>query len=344
MSTIRMKVPACRVRDRLVVAAVAIALPSIAFAQDNVCLPAPSQTALSTASIDVDPGDPTPIIVDCAYRVQGVTLTGAPGAAATVVNDGNSLVIRTVSPPADPGTDAAAVAAPAATVSIATPVTQGVDSSGNACVLVSITDVQPSSGVLPAGSVVAVTGSGFRSDTQVELDGIAAASASWVDSSHIEIITATDARLDGSTVTVTNSDGSTASYVPYVHATSLGKSANPLLAATDTIFPLQPQATAVFSAPATGTFFGLTFQNSDAADSTVSVEVWDAGSVVASASITLPSQTSISRDLSELFPGLTPDAGSVFQVTATVPVQMVGLSGNTTDGSVVPVLPSLASP
>jgi hypothetical protein len=76
----------------------------------------------------------------------------------------------------------------------------------------------------------------------------------------------------------------------------------------------------------------------------VSVELWDAGSVVPSASSTLFSRTKVYREVSELFPGVIPGAGSSFQLTATVPVQMLGLIGNETDGSVTPVLPTLTSP
>jgi hypothetical protein len=66
--------------------------------------------------------------------------------------------------------------------------------------------------------------------------------------------------------------------------------------------------------------------------------------VVASASLALPPRTKVSREVSELFPGVIPSAGSFLQVTATVPVQMLGLSGNEVDGSVTPVLPALALP
>ncbi|HMC33826.1 MAG TPA: hypothetical protein VKH65_05450, partial [Myxococcales bacterium] len=96
--------------------------------------------------------------------------------------------------------------------------------------------------------------------------------------------------------------------------------------------------------PTSGTFFGLALQNPEPADSIVSVDLLDAGSVVASASLALPARTKVSREVSELFPGVIPSAGSVFALTATVPVQMLGLSGNESDSSVTPVLPALASP
>jgi hypothetical protein len=220
----------------------------------------------------------------------------------------------------------------------------GIDVFGNPCVLMSITDVQPAGGFLPAGSVVTVAGTGFQPETQVQIDGVAIASASWVDSSHIEIVTADDTRLDGRTVSAGNPDGTGATFVPYVGATDLGPSANALIAATETIFPADARSSAVFSSASAGTFFGLAFENPDVADSVVSIELWDAGAVVASASIALPSRTRVARDVAELFPDVAAAGAGLLQITATVPVQMMGLSGNETDGSVAPVLPALTSP
>jgi len=128
--------------------------------------------------------------------------------------------------------------------------------------------------------------------------------------------------------------------------TDLGASPIPLLASTAAIFPVQTQSSAVFAPPASGTFFALALQNPGPGDSVISVELWDtvAGLPVASATLTLPSLTKVSRGISELFPGVVPGAGTVLKVTATVPVQMLGINGNEADGSVRPVLPALASP
>jgi hypothetical protein len=165
-----------------------------------------------------------------------------------------------------------------------------------------------------------------------------------VDSSRIEVVTAADVQLDGRSITVTNPDGAAATYLSYLRATDLGKSARPLLAATEAIFPVRTQSSAVFAAPAGGTFFALALQNPESADSTVSVELWDAGALVASASLELPARTKVSREVSDIFPEIIPGAESYLQLTATVPVQMLGLSGNELDGSVTPVLPAPVSP
>jgi hypothetical protein len=282
------------------------------------------------------------------------------------VTDGGSLVITTVSPTPDLSSDSMiavtlAASDPASSQTTTDPTAPsgltGVDPLGNPCVpdptnqtnsatpaAVSVTDVLPGGGLLPAGSSVSIVGTGFQLGVQVLIDGVAPASMSWVDSSHLDVVIANDTQLDGKSVTVNNPDGTGATYVSYLRATDLGKSATPLLASAEAIFPVQTQASASFAAPTGGTFFGLALQNPAPDESNVSVDLVDAGSVVASASITLPPLTKISRDLSELFAGVVPSAESVVQVTATVPIQMLGLSGNTNDGSVTPVLPAPASP
>jgi len=209
---------------------------------------------------------------------------------------------------------------------------------------VSIDDVLPGGGFVPAGSLVSVVGIGFQPGAQVLIDGVSLASTSWVDSSRIDVVTAVDAQFDGRLVSVTNPDLTGASFFANLRATDLGQSARPLLAATEAIFPVQTRSSAVFSAPTSGTFFGLALQNPGAAGSIVSVDLWNAGSVVASTSLTLPPQTKVSREVSELFPSVIPSDGSALSVTATVPVQMLGLSGNENDGSVTPVLPAPSSP
>ena len=370
MSTIVTKQPVCRLHNGFIAAIFALAVPSIALADQGVICLAPGESfQLGLPIRDPTPNDPTPIIVGLARpgfgAVQGVTLLGAPDAAGAAVIDGNSLVMRTVSPPATPALSSSPTIAVTIAVAIPDPdpawgatagTPFGLDPSGNPCVpdadqvgsmpkeAVSITDVLSGGGFLAAGSLVAVVGIGFQPGAQVLIDGVSLASTSWVDSSRIEVVTAVETQLDGRMVSVTNPDLTGATYFSYLRATDLGKSARPLLASTEAIFPVQTRTRAVFAAPTSGTFFGLALQNPGAADSILSVELWDAGSIVASASLTLPPRTKVSREVSELFPGIIPNAGSVFGLTATVPVQMLGLSGNETDGSVTPVLPAIVFP
>jgi hypothetical protein len=378
MPTMAKKLPMYRAGwSAAVVALAALAAPSGALAVDDVyCVQVPPGATLQVRMHSFDPNDPTPIIVDQIgpdVGGVGISLLGAPESGGTAVVDGGTAVIRTVSPldapeqPSDPTlavsisvpTEAPAAAVVNVTSAAPSPLSlSGPDGQSTACSepveqsggtpppAVTITDVTPGGGLLPAGSLITVVGTGFDPQALVEIEGVTLASTSWVDSSHIEVVTAVDAQLDARTVTVTNPDLSGATNYALLRSTDLGKSAIPLLADTEAIFPLQTRSSAVFAAPSGGTFFALALQNPTQEEAAVSVELWDAetGSAVASATVALPSLTRISREVSELFPGFVGGPASVLAVTATVPVQMLGLSGNEADRWIVAVLPALASP
>jgi len=369
-----------RSRDRsiaAILAVVALAVPSSALAVEGVyCLRVPpGRTVQIRVPRDlVDPNEPSPIVIEQLgpdIGGLGIALLGAPEAGGTALMYGGSAIIRTVSPPDAPelpsdATVAVTIAVPdqapaGATINLTSgdATSSGADSQATGCVpdvvdqigvaappSVSISDVLPGGGLLQAGSVVTVVGAGFQPEAQVVIEGVTLASTTWIDSSRIEVVTADDAQIDGRMVSVTNPDLTTATSFAILRATDLGKSTIPLLAGTEAIFPVQTRSSALFAAPAGGTFFALALQNPGADETPVSVELWDAGagSAVASATVTLPSTTKVSREVSELFPDVVPGAGTVLAVTATVPVQMLGLSGNEKDGSVAPVLPALASP
>jgi hypothetical protein len=323
--------------------------------------------------------EPKPIIIGMSRifypgvlgAVQGLLIPDAPDAAGVAVIGDHTLAVRTVSPN---GTIGTSTAGPAVVVTIAAPPTARAgasgalnldpatsfyeDPSGNQYPLeikqgtvrvggtLSITDVLPGGGFLPAGSTVSVVGIGFQPGAIVEIDGLEVTSSSWVNPNRVDAVTGAAAQLDGRRVSVRNPDKSRARYYSYLRATSLGESARPLLAASEPIFPVQPISTGFFStpAPAPGAFLGLALQNPGTATSSVSVELWSGGSVVASTSMTLPPRTEIERDASELLTGVVPPKGSFLRVTASSPVQMLGLSGNETEGSVAPLLPGLTFP
>jgi hypothetical protein len=323
--------------------------------------------------------EPEPIVIGMARityasalgTVQGLLLPEAPDSAGVGVIGDHSLVVRTVSPNGSLGT---APDGPAVVVTIAVPRTAAAgasgplnldpaassftDPSGNLYPLqvnegtvrvggtLSITDVLPGGGFLPAGSTISVIGIGFQPGATAEIDGIPVASSTRIDSTRIEAVTGAAAQLDGRMVSVRNPDHARSRYFSYLRATSLGESARPLLAAAEPIYPVQPISTGFFSTPtpAPGVFLGLALQNPGNATAAVSIELWSSGSVVASTSLSLPARTEIEREASELFSGVVPPRGSFLRVTASSPVQMLGLAGNDTTGSVAPLLPGMTFP
>lgn len=370
-------------RGGRVAAAVAFALalsgPAFADAFTGVSLKVLNETVPPGGFVQmkVSVTEPAPIIIGMAgvktsLAVQGLLLPGAPDSAGVgVIGAGNSLAVRITSPA---GTLGMSTAAPALVVTMAVPATASpgtafplnldpnasfwVDPSGNLYPqqikegtlhvggAVNITDVLPGGGFLPAGSAISVVGLGFQPGAIVEIDGVSVTSSTWISANRVDAVTGVAAQLDGRRVTVRNPDFTRTSYFSYLRAASLGESARPLLAAAEPIYPVKPLSSGFFNTPtpAPGVFLGVAVQNPGPATSAVSVELWSAGSVIASASLTLPPRTEIEREASELFTGVVPPAGSFLRVTASSPVQMLGLLGNETDGSVKPVLPGLTSP
>ncbi|HEY6908016.1 MAG TPA: hypothetical protein VI356_01495 [Myxococcales bacterium] len=321
--------------------------------------------------------EPKPIIIGMAsissgLAVQGLLLPGSPDSAGVgLIGANNTLAVRTASPS---GTLGMSTAAPAIVITMAVPATAvpgsffplnldpaasfWIDPSGNFYPeqikqgtlrvggAVNITDVVPGGGFLPAGSTISVIGLGFQPCAIVEIDGVSVASSTWISANRVDAVTGVAAQLDGRRVIVRNPDFTRASYYSYLRAASLGQSARPLVAASEPIYPVKPISTGFFKAPtpAPGVFLGVAVQNPGPATSAVSVELWSGGSVVASTSFSMPPRTEIAREASEFFTGVIPPQGSFVRVTASSPVQMLGLNGNETDGSVSPILPGLTAP
>jgi hypothetical protein len=318
------------------------------------------------------------ILLDTAVLgpVMGVALYGPAGAqsdaAGTAVVTGTRLTVRTVSPTSAFGMSTAvpilsvtmrvrpdALRGAQATLRLDPAASFWVDPTGHPYAqqvrngtfdvagTVSIHDVFPGTGLLPAGSTVVVRGMGFQPGAQIEIDGVPLASAAVVSDSEVQATIAVSADLYGRRVRVRNPDLSRASYFAYLRAAWLGRSARVLLANTDPLFSPQTFTGALFTAsPAARQFFGLALQNPGAAPTDVTVELRStaAGAAIASASLTLPARTRTSREVSELFAGQPMPAGGFLVVRSTSPVQMLGLLGDEAAGTVEPILASLAFP
>ena len=362
---------------RIVLAALLFwAFPAAADVFAGVSLKIPNEMAPPGGSfqLKVMVTEPKPIIIGSgtlgfgSTLVQGVVLPGNPDAAAAGVRTAGGLLLNTISPSGNLGLS---TALPIIAVTLAVPpgmpvgtsvpltidpnasswlgplgfypqqIRSGTFTAGGA---LSITDVIPGGGLLPAGSTVSVIGTGFQPGALGEIDGVDIASVTVVDPTRIDLVIAGPIQLDGVRVSVRNPDKARAAYFSYLRAASLGQSARPLLAATEPVFPVRPLSGAWFpaTAAAPATFAGLALQNPGPAQSQVTVSLQSPSGVVASASFTMPPRTELVREVSELLTGVIPQPGTQLVVTATAPVQMLGLSGNETAGSVSPVLPLLS--
>ena len=211
---------------------------------------------------------------------------------------------------------------------------------------ISITDVTPGGGVMPPGSVITIHGIGFQPKTQVQLSAIKASSIQVVSPQEIDVTIAESVDLTGKKIQVVNPDGSQDFYFSYMRGKPLGTSAQPLLAATMPIFSSRTYTQAMFgplATPGSGQFTGLAMQNQNQADVNITVQVYSASNaLMGSSSFALPPSMKIERDLSEWVPASAP--GGYVSVTASAPIQVFGLLGDTASSTVLPFRPFAATP
>jgi hypothetical protein len=206
---------------------------------------------------------------------------------------------------------------------------------------VSITNVTPGGGVLNPGAIFTIHGVGFQPQTRVGLNEIKASSIEVLSPQEIRVTVAETVQLTGQKIQVLNPDGSQDVYFSYMRGNPLGTSAQPLLAAALPIFSAQSFSQATFGPMVSGVpglFYGLAMQNQNLDPVDITVEMHSlSGTLLGSSTFTLPAGRSIARELSEWAP--FPAPGGFVRVTASAPVQMFGLLGDTNLDTMVPFRP-----
>ena len=212
----------------------------------------------------------------------------------------------------------------------------------------SILDVVPGGGMLPAGSVVSIQGIGFQPKTQVQLNAIKSSSIQFISPQEIRFTLAADTNMTGQKIQVFNPDGSQDTYFSYLRGVPLVTSAQPLLAGAVPIFSSVTHSWAEFTpmAPAAGSqFTGIALQNPSIAAANVSVALYSsANTLLGSSSLNVPSGYRLMLETSELAQGAVPGTGSYLVVSSTQPIQVFGFVGDNAAGTVTPFTPVLAQP
>lgn len=80
---------------------------------------------------------------------------------------------------------------------------------------VSISDVSPGSAMLPAGSVVTITGMNFTPNTNIKFREAKLSEVRYVDAGRIDVVLAQALRMHGVLIKASNPDGSQATYYSY---------------------------------------------------------------------------------------------------------------------------------
>jgi hypothetical protein len=213
---------------------------------------------------------------------------------------------------------------------------------------ISITNIVPGGGTLPAGSVVSIRGIGFHPNTQVQLNAIKFSSVELVSPNEIQFTLAQSTNMTGQKIQLVNPDGSQDTYFSYLRGISLGHSNRLLLAGALPIFSSMMYSVAVFNPvmpESASQFTGIAMQNSGLAASEVTVSLYSAANTLLGSSVrAIPSGYRLMREISELTQGATPGFGSYLVVTASQPIQVFGFTGDNSTGTVMPFTAALARP
>lgn len=213
---------------------------------------------------------------------------------------------------------------------------------------ISITNVVPGGGLLPAGTVVSIQGMGFQPKTQVQLNAIKFSSIQYISPQEIQFTLAQPTNMTGQKIQVVNPDGSQDTYFSYLRGIPLTQSNQPLLAGAVPIFSSMTHSWAVFApmVPGSGSqFTGIALQNPTLSSADVTVSLYSpTNDLLGSSTVTLPSGYRLMQDISELTQGATPVFGSYAVVTSTQSIQMLGFAADNAAGTVTPFAAALVNP
>jgi hypothetical protein len=207
---------------------------------------------------------------------------------------------------------------------------------------VSITNVVPGGGLIPAGGTFRILGVGFSTGTKVQLGTIKADRIQYVSPNEILVTVKTGGAMDGLKIIVQNPDKSSDTYYSYLRGVPVGASNRALLEHTVPAFSnltmYDGQLASTISPLVNPDYFtAIAVQNPNANDASVTVEAYAAdGKLSGSKTLALPAGGRISREASELFGAVLP-TGSYLRVTSASPVQAMGLLGNEVTKVVLPL-------
>jgi hypothetical protein len=204
----------------------------------------------------------------------------------------------------------------------------------------SISNVVPGSGVIPAGSTIAIKGIGFQPNSQVRVKNATVVTSQYVSPNLIRITLAKATDMDSRQVQVKNpSTNEQATYYSYQRTAVIGASTHALVAASYPLFSRAQWKLGYFKPLLSGTVFSaLSLQNLNPAGTVVRLDLNSStGTLLASQLVLLGANSVITRDLKEFFPAATAATGTEVKISSAVPVQALGLVGDDASGVVLPV-------
>lgn len=207
----------------------------------------------------------------------------------------------------------------------------------------SIFDIIPGGGLVPAGSKIVIKGMGFQPTSAVDVNELTLATSRYISSNEIDITFAVAVDMTGHRVRVKNPiSGEQATYYSYARTTLYGLSTHKLVAASYPLFAKATWSQAFFKPVLQGTqFSGIGLQNLNKTTATVTLQLYSSqGKLLTSSLVSLPPSKRLARDYKEVFPGFVPATGTTVRVVSSPTIQMLGLLGDDSTGVVLPVAPS----
>src|SRR6266853_1351415 len=226
-----------------------------------------------------------------------------------------------------------------------------------------VSDLSPAGGLLPDRQLIKVFGANFNTNTRVAIEGttIVPADITLVNSGEIDVKICNGAVADGATVcpgtgATFQLDGErvrvkdtntnfTLDYYTYLRADDVaGSSANAQVNLVHPMFSRQKYAAATVPLVNTASqFTGVSLQNTSGTDAGIEVRLLDNSNVTVAGPVnfTLPTGKKITRDVvADWFGGSVPaGAVKVKDSSGPVSVHMLGMLGDTSAGTIVPVIP-----
>jgi len=193
---------------------------------------------------------------------------------------------------------------------------------------VSITDVVPGEGVWPAGTVVSVRGIGFDGQTRLRVNDVETSASRLISANEMQFTLLQAAQMRGVRLKVEHPDN-TDIYYAYMRGITSTVSSRALLAATEPIFGVTPRLTATlgpFASLNANQYAGLALQNPTRGEVAVGIALYDAdGALVNQSARTMESRHRLALEVSELLDGVAPPPGSSLVITASAPIDAIGL-------------------
>jgi hypothetical protein len=202
----------------------------------------------------------------------------------------------------------------------------------------SISGVYPGGGTWPAGTVIRILGSGFKSN--VHLQTPVKFSSFTITPQEIDLVLKEQTTMDSQSFQLVNPDGSSDSYFSYMRGTPIQQPSRSFLNSVEPAFPLKTAAIATMGpAPVvsnSGQYLALALQNNSPGPLVVTLQLATQGT---SSTVLLGSATRVVDSVAALLGGVNPLPGETVKITSTYPVQILGIMVDESAWTAAPILP-----